>query len=523
MFGRIREAIFGGSKPAAAPRSPARKSTPDRGPRSSFDAAKTTADNAGHWLGADGNGPNASLSPDVRAKLRYRSRYERDNNCYLGGLIEGRAAETIGTGPRLQLTLPESWTDPDFNTTLNADPQRKPNPAREIELKWADHCDAIGLTDILTLADETETTDGEVFLVAFANPAISPDGTAPMLDVKLYESDQCANPDARWGDPLQQDGIEFDSYGNPIGYYFLQSHPGESMWNMDYTAERIDAGRVFHFFKRRRPAAAHGIPGTTPALPLGSKMRRFTDATLSAAEVQALIAAVLTNENTMGPTDGAESPSVEAMDTVNFARAQLLTLYAGQDVKTITPAQPGPSYREFKGEVLTECGRAIGAPRNVSTGSSAEYNYSSGRLDQQGYHRSIKIRRDRIRRIILDRLFRLWLEEAALIPGYLPADLPPTNLWRWTWRWDGFASIDPLKDANAAKVRKESGLTTMERECGETGDDWEEVIEQQARERKKCLELGLPDPYATKAAAPAAAPASDPAADPVSEEAANAA
>lgn len=517
MLGRIRDAIFGGDKPAAAPRTPAKIASP-RGPRSSFDAAKTTSDNAGHWLGADYLGPNAALSPEVRAKLRSRSRYERENNCYFSGLVEGRANECIGTGPRLQLTLPPSWTDADFQVQ-QAIPE---GVEREVELRWLEWSEQIGLADDLLLADETETTDGEVFLAAFTNPILSPDGTSPTLDIALYESEQCNNPNANWGDPLHQDGIDFDRYGNPAKYWFLNQHPGETAWmGGDWGATPFEAERVFHFFKKRRPRAAHGIPGMTPGLPLGSKMRRFTDAALSAAEIQALIAAVLTNSNAMGPADGEESPTVDAMDTINFARAQLLTLYAGQDVKTITPSQPAPSYREFKGEVLTECGRAINAPRNVSTGSSAEYNYSSGRLDQQGYHRSIKIRRDRIRRVILDRLFRLWLAEAILIPDYLPAGLPPVNLWRWKWRWDGFASIDPLKDANAAKTRKESCLTTMERECGEVGEDWEEVIEQQQRERDKCLAAGLPDPYAPSNAPPA--PPADPNAVDPTEAPANAA
>lgn len=483
MLGRIREAIFGGEKPARG-----RAATVRAIPRSSFDAAKTTPDNTPHWSGADFLGPNASLSSDVRSKLRSRSRYERENNCYFGGLIEGRANETIGTGPRLQLTLPETFKVPEFpDTALTT----AAGAAREIELRWLEHAERIGLADDLLLADETETNDGEVFLVAFTNPMLPPDG--PMLDVALYEAEQCSNPNADPSDPLQQDGIDVDRFGNPVAYWFLDSHPNEALsWRTGWSATRIPEDRVFHFYKRRRPRAAHGVPGLTPALPNGSRMRRYTDATLAAAEVQALIAAVLTNSNAVPNSDDGESDDEpEAMDTIKFAKAQLLTLFAGQDVKTLTPSQPAPSYKEFKGEVLTECGRAINAPRNVSTGSSAEYNYSSGRLDQQGYHRSIRIRRDRIRRVILDRLFRLWLAEAVMIPGYLPADLPPVNLWQWKWRWDGFASIDPLKDANAARTRMESGLTTMERECGEVGEDWEEVLEQQAREQNKRDRLGI--------------------------------
>lgn len=486
MLGRIKSAIFGGPSPVVPARAPIRHSPP----RQSFDAAKTTADNANHWAAADGLGPNAATSPDVRAKLRNRSRYERENNPYITGLIEYRAAETIGRGPRLQLALPTSWLDPDFQREVEADPNRKPDPAHEIELRWQEWSEQIGLVDDLLLADEVDTTDGEVFIVAFTNPVLSPMGDSPTLDVKLYEAEQCYNPNASPSDRLQQDGIEFDRYGNPVAYHFLNAHPGEQNWSMDYSSERILADRVFHFFKRRRPSAAHGIPAMTASLPLGSRMRRYTEATLAAAEIQALIAAVLTNEHATGPGEESD-PGPEAMDTINFARAQLLTLFAGQDVKTLTPSQPIPSYKEFKGEILTECGRSIGAPRNVSTGSSAEYNYSSGRLDQLGFQRSIKIRRDRFRRVVLDRLFRLWFEEALLIPGYLPSDLPPVRSWSWSWGWDGFASIDPVKDATAAKIRIEAGISTKQRECGDMGEDWEEVAEQRAREQRKDRELGI--------------------------------
>ena len=37
-----------------------------------------------------------------------------------------------------------------------------------------------------------------------------------------------------------------------------------------------------------------------------------------------------------------------------------------------------------------------------------------------------------------------------------------------------------------------AGVTTLEDECAEQGRDWEDVLEQQATERRKRAELGLP-------------------------------
>jgi capsid protein len=218
-----------------------------------------------------------------------------------------------------------------------------------------------------------------------------------------------------------------------------------------------------------------------------------------------MIAGVIESDNTPIGDEDDDAPSFETMDKVPFARNALLTLPGGSTAHAFKSEQPSPSFREFRGDILTECGRGINSPRNVSTGSSAEYNYSSGRLDHLPSQQSIKIRRDRFRRVVLDRLFREWYAEARLIEGYLPAGLPPLADWVWRWQWDGFGSIDPVKDATAAEIALASGQTTLERVCAERGDDWEEVLEQQAVEMKKRRALGLPDPNAAPASPAATA------------------
>ena len=474
-------------------------------PFARYDAAQTDATNRKHWLAADSLGPVNANSASVRQLLRDRSRYETANNGYASGLIEGRANDTIGTGPRLQLSLPESWTDPDFRTRMAS----SPTAARDVELLFLNWAEAVGLPDKLWLMDRTESEAGEVFGVEVTNEELSPDGTAPTLDLRLYEPDQCSTPGWNASDPYSVDGIVFAKNGKPIEYHFLRFHPGDSLgvnvWG-DY--DRIPADRVYHLFSQKRPGQARGIPAMTAALPLYAIMRRFTLAALSSAEIAAMIAGVIETDL---PADGLGAPTVESMDEIEFARNALLTLSAGQKAKAFTAAQPGPSYREFKSEIHTECGRSVGAPRNVSTGSSAEYNYSSGRLDHLPYQRGIKIRRDRYRRLVLDRLFRSWVREAALIPNFLPPDLPPVALWRWRWQWDGFQSIDPVKDTTANQIALESGQTTLERICAENGDDWEEVLEQQARELAKRRALGLPDPAAKPVPATQPAPQGAPA------------
>jgi capsid protein len=51
--------------------------------------------------------------------------------------------------------------------------------------------------------------------------------------------------------------------------------------------------------------------------------------------------------------------------------------------------------------------------------------------------------------------------------------------------------VDPVKEAKAAQLRMQIGLSTLEDECASQGLDWEEVLEQLAREKAKITELGL--------------------------------
>src|SRR4051812_23822250 len=71
-----------------------------------YDAAVTDSENAKHWSMADDLSSAAANSPDVRRILRKRSRYERNSNSYYDGIVLTLANYLIGTGPRLQVKLP---------------------------------------------------------------------------------------------------------------------------------------------------------------------------------------------------------------------------------------------------------------------------------------------------------------------------------------------------------------------------------------------------------------------------------
>ncbi|MBN9521090.1 phage portal protein [bacterium] len=444
---------------------------PRRRVRGSYDAAQNGTD-ANHWAWVDALNANAANSPDVRKVLRERARYEADNNGYCGGLIEKLGNDLVGRCPRVQVTIPGVARD----------------VTRGIERAFQQWARQVGLGAKLRLLDNMAVRDGEGFAILTKNPALDPYGV--QLDLKLYETDQVETPFFQYADREAFSGGRLDAFGNVAEWHFLKVHPGSDVWAANYLDyDRIPAADVVHWYKPRRAGQLRGVPEIMSSLSLYGYIRRYTLATIGTAETAANISGVL--KSNLPPDREGGGPQWETMEDIPTPRGALLTLPEGWDATGFRSEQPVTGYGDFKKEALAEAGAPVGAPRNIATGSSADYNYSSGRLDHGIYQRGVGVRRGDLTDRVLDKVFREWLDEAALIPGLIPDGLPVRALWTWGWYFDGFASLDPAKDAQTDKLRLETRTTTLAAIYAERGEDWEDALEQLALEERRAAELGL--------------------------------
>jgi len=435
-----------------------------RSVQSSYDASITNDQNRNHWGNTDSLSANAANSYEVRRTLRERSRYETENNSNLTGLFETYICDVVGTCPRLQLSIPGASRA----------------AVRWVEQSFADWCDAIDLGLKLRLMEFTTVRDGESFGIMTTNPAVD---SPVKLDLKLYEPDQVDTPFFMWSTETDFCGGKLDQYGNVNEWHFLKYHPGSDIVNTGFEYQSVPASSVLHWYNPRRIGQLRGVPELLSSLSLFAVLRRWTKAALSAAETAANIAGVL--ESNIPPDDEAteENTAIEAMDEVDIPRNALLTLPYGHKANAFQPSQPTTGYRDFKTEILTEAGQPIGAPEAISTGSSANYNYSSAQLDHGKYRKRIKVRQGDIASRILKRLFRAWLKEALLIPGYLPHGLPSVGEWTLKWMFDSFFPIDPEKEAKADQINLANNTTTYRDIFARSGRNWEDEFEQQKIER----------------------------------------
>ncbi len=436
--------------------------TPVRLPvRGKYDSAQTTPDNRRHWAMADGLSAAAANSLAVRRVLRNRARYEYANNTYCKGIVDTIANDTVGTGPTLQVDT----GDPDANT--------------RIEKAFAAWATEIGLAAKLRTMRTARTRDGEAFAVFTTNSKLK----SPIkLDIRLVEADQVTDQDEMAN---HADGIRFDEEGNPISYTIQPTHPGDGLSSSFSKVTPTPAASVIHWFKRERPGQVRGVPEITPALPLFAQLRRYTLAVVAAAETAADFAAIMYTD---APAAG-EADEVDPFLPIEIEQRSMLTIPSGWKMAQLKAEQPTSSYAEFKKELINEIARCLNMPFNVAACNSSGYNYSSGRLDHQTYFKSNRIEQDDCEIVILDRIFAAWLEEAALVPGLLPAI--PYGDWMddHQWFWDGHEHVDPQKEAAAQDTRLNNNSTTLTDEYSRSGKDAYKQLRKRARELRWMADL----------------------------------
>lgn len=427
--------------------------------KAKYDAAQTTAENKRQWALADGLSARSANSLMVRKILRERSRYECSSNSYAAGMLLTLANDMVGTGPRLQLDLPNR------------------RAAKQIEQEFAAWARAVKLPQKLRTMRISRARDGEVFAVLTTNPNLP---TPVKLDFKLIEADQVTTPQLNQADPSRIDGIRFDEHGNPAVYEILPHHPGDMLALPNLTPVDHPAAQVIHWFRADRPGQLRGVPEITPALPLYAQLRRYTLAVIAAAETAATYAGVLQTDAGPNEDDEGEGDSIAPFAELEVELRTLLTLPGGYTLSQLKAEQPVTTYDMFKHEILNEIARCLCMPFNVAAGNSAGYNYSSGRLDHHVYFRSIGIDQADCEAEVLDRLFFAWLDEAALIPGLIPAGLGPFYRWQHAWAWDPPEDLDPVKSAQARLIDLACGMTSFPKEYAAKGQDYETEHAKQA-------------------------------------------
>lgn len=461
--------------------------------RAHFAAAESAAKDADWWK-ADYLSADADASPDTRRILRMRSRYEYQNNSYARGVIQCLANDTIGNGPRLRYAS--------IDDRLNS----------RIERDFTAWAESVCLGEKLRAVRIARARDGEAFVLLAQNPTLR---TSVKLDLSLIDADRVAGDmggspssatevtaDTRIY-PVTVDGIAYDQYGNPVSYRVLVSHPCDG--NLaEERAMLIPAANMIHVFRADRAEQHRGVPELAAALPLFAKLRRYTNAVVASAEKAAEYGGILYTDH---PKDDT-CAEIEPMDAVTLDINQLTTMPEGWKMDELYVKAPIATYADFKKEMLSEIGAAMGIPYAIVAGTSAGYTYASAKLDHQTYFRVLRNERGFVEDSILNRLFELWLREWSLAnpdaadlqrsgnAANVPhdggaADSPRISTWNASWLWPMFDNIDMLTAARVQSIALKNKTTTLATEYARQGKNWKTELAQFEKEQQFLAKHGL--------------------------------
>ena len=290
--------------------------------RSNYDAGSYHRSN---WRAIN---QNAQITDRMdRDIVRARARDLERNSDIMNGVIKAFKRNVVGSGFKLKITIPEN--------------QELCKELNELWEEWckARNCDITGtqnFTEMLRMAAVRKKVDGGILFVK----VFTKDGLLP-LKLQLMEVDSLdisqRTPHSK--DNRVVDGIEFDAYSKPVGYWFRQFAPdGFTLLPPKY----IEAKNVIFYFTKTRPTQIREISDLSPSV---TRVRDITEF-MTAVSVKERIAACLSVfVKKVMPTAGsgfgragANNSNLMSYNEKTLAPGMITELNAGDEIQVVNPS-----------------------------------------------------------------------------------------------------------------------------------------------------------------------------------------
>lgn len=412
-----------------------------------------------------------ALNEERRKIMRQRAREEVFNNAWAFGAGQSLCSSVIGNGARVQL--------------LTRGKERA--ICDEIENDFQAWAEEIELAAKLRAMRFSKYQDGEAFALINTNMNLE---SEVKLDITPIDCDRVTSNGAlenyQGDNDFYLDGIQLDRYGNATKYRVLDFHPGG---NYPFNAEATyyNSSMVIHWFKRITSEQHRGLPEIAPALDLFNSLRRYTDATIKAAETAASIAFCLYTDDADCGGDyeegGGGFGGAESLQEFQVQAGRGLVLPDSFKLTQLDAKQPTQGFSDLVDNLLGQIGACIGLPRLVMRKSATGFNYASARVDLQAFYKFVKQEQAELVTKVLRPIWKRWFKEYCLLYGLNANDFHDTYIF------EGEEPIDQMKEANAVKTSLEDNTTTLSNVFAKAGLDWKTQLEQIAREKAFKAEL----------------------------------
>jgi len=472
---------------------------------------------------------DAALLPN-REALNNRSLDISRNNGFASSGVQLHVDHIVGESFKLS-AKPDAkllGVDLDVISEWAEDVERKFAAWAEDPDVWIDAERKSTFTMLIRQAVSTHTTMGEITGAAMWLPDRGSDFATA---IKMIDPARVSNPNMGFDKDRLRAGVEIDRNGAARAYYVRNSlmsdfrFMGASTFNWVRIAREESWGRVkfMHVFEPSRADQTRGINSFAAVLKQTKMLDKFEDVALQNAIINAMYAAVIESDmdqsSAFDALGGLNEEDLDESflssdfgklfwlknqyhDAANFVfdGAQVAHLFPGEKLNINRSGAP-QEFAPFQSAMLRSIAASLGTSYEQLSRDYSKTNYSSARAAILEAWRYFTGRRVIIAGRFASMIYSLWLEE-AMDKGIVRTPAGAPSFWQaksaWTrsqWIGAGLTQIDGLKETKQIQGQLDYGLTTLEQACAQLGKDYQEVLQQRARETKMLKDLGLPVPW----------------------------
>lgn len=427
--------------------------------------------------------------------------------------VAGRSRRTdmvVGAGLRLQAKI-------DY-AALGLDRAAAKTINKAIEQEWRafandplKRCDVTGrhfVGEMMRLAEKEHYRGGEYLFAVRWRPN---SGARYATALQQIDVDRLSNPNFSMDTPELTGGVERNSDGMPIACHIQNAHPGDLYslrgshqwtWTREPRLTPWGRPRIIHGFEADRVDQTRGIPDLAPVVSRLKMLSRYADAEVASAVINALFAAFIKTgvsaQDAAAMLMDAEDHKLreQTYEKVRFNGVRLPVLAPGDEIEVPDASREHGGFTNFMTSFLQSIASALDLSYEQLSMDFSRTNYSSARAALNEVWRGVDRRRKGFVSQCANWIYMAFLEEALDryidvpdgVPGFWEA---PAAWMRCNWIGPARGFIDPVKEAQGAKLRVDNFQSTWTQEAAQQGYDLEDLLDERVVEREMLAERGL--------------------------------
>ena len=253
---------------------------------------------------------------------------------------------------------------------------------------------------------------------------------------------------------------------------------------------------VLHLMTIERPEQHRGIPFVSGMIEQVKQLDRYLNAELAASIVAAMLTVFITTDNT--DDDGYDSVNDGISDDekvtddpmkIELGNGNVYELPPGKKVDHIGENRAPTAFDNYVSRVITMIGSSMEIPYEVLM-HRYDSNYTASRSAILDFWKVVRRYRQQFIQQFNQPVYEAWLAEAVALgridaPGFFDDPMIREAWCGCQWIGTSQGHVQPVQEANAAKIRMDLGITTGEQEAMEyNGSNFNENLQQRGREEQ---------------------------------------